>query len=175
MKLNTKKMNKLLNPISWSAYLEIAAILTIAYYAYISWKYYRPEIDQFFARLKGETSEKESRAILQCHPEAVAERISEPSTAVPAPDRATGIANYKERLGAVRDLGVALADYIHEASGKPYAPATLIPKLKKLLNDYPDVAASHERDEINLLIVRECEKTGTALLSESEVDMWWSA
>lgn len=174
-KQNSKTMNKILNPIGWSAYLETITILAFVYYLFIGWKYYRPEIDRFVARLKGDTGEKEVPPVFQYQAEAMAERSAEQSITSPEPNRTDEIAEYEEPNGAVHDLGQSLTACITEASGKPFAPAILIPKLKKLLNDYPDIAASHERDEINALIVRECEKTGTALLSESEVDMWWSA
>jgi len=169
-------MNKLLNPISWSAYLESIAVLAIAYYAFIGWKYYRPQINKIVDRLKGESGDTtQIPQVLQYDARDHAASTVSPEATQPASHEGTEIAAYHEPAGALRDLGQALIAEIGEAGGKPYAPAALIPRLKKILKDYPVVSASHQRDEINALIVRECEKTGTALLSESEVDMWWSA
>lgn len=162
-------MNRLLNPISWSAYLETLGVLAIAYYAFIGWKFYRPEIDKIIARLKGE------RHDANLLPPVLQYQADETVPTPVAGNRETEIADYEEPFGAVHDLGQALTNCINAASGKAYATQALIPQLKKILNDYPDIAATPERDEINALIVRECEKTGTALLSESEVDLWWSA
>ncbi|RKR82067.1 hypothetical protein BDD43_2234 [Mucilaginibacter gracilis] len=172
MKLNNKTMNKLLNPISWSAYLETVAVLAIAWYAFIGWKYYRHEIRELIARISGQKDDsRELPAALQYQSEADADATAAQS-AIPA-EQAQSI--YEEPLLNQDELAQELTRCISEATDKPYAPASLIPKLKKILNDYPDVAATPDRDEINALIVRECERTGTALLSESEVDMWWSA
>ncbi|MES2376064.1 MAG: hypothetical protein V4553_05785 [Bacteroidota bacterium] len=165
-------MNTLLNPISWSAYLETVAILAIAYYAFIGWKYYHPEITKLIDRLSGRnTNTRELPEALQYQSEA--------SPEIPAAERVFPTNQppgfYEEPLLSQFELANELTECIASATDKPFAPAILIPKLKKILNDYPDVAAIPEREEINALIVRECEKTGTALLSESEVDMWWSA
>jgi len=48
----------------------------------------------------------------------------------------------------------------------------LIPQLKQILWEYESIAAL-DRSAINHLVVNECEKTGTALLTEEEVDQWW--
>jgi hypothetical protein len=172
MKLNNKTMNKLLNPISWSAYLETVAVLAIAYYVFIGWKYYRPEISQLIARISGQKgASRELPAALQYQSEGAPETAA-PHRAFQAEGR-PGV--YEEALLNQQELANELTQCIASATDKPFAPAILIPKLKKILNDYPDIAATTVREEINALIVRECEKTGTALLSESEVDMWWSA
>lgn len=165
-------MNKLLNPISWSAYIETLAVLAIAYYAYIGWTYYRPELQRLFARISGKPDEERQL------PEALQYRDEDPS-ATPATERAFPEEQqpgfYEAPVSTHQELANELTACIASATDKPFAPAILIPKLKKILNDYPDIAATPERDEINALVVRECERTGTALLSESEVDMWWGA
>jgi hypothetical protein len=170
-KLKSYTMNKLLNPISWSTYIETIAILAIAYYAFIGWKYYRPEFQKLLARISG--SKDGERQL----PEALQYRDEGPSAA-PAMERVPDEQRpgfYEMPVSTHQELANELTACIASATDKPFAPTILIPKLKKILNDYPDVAATPERDEINALVVRECERTGTALLSESEVDLWWSA
>jgi len=173
MKLKSKTMNKLLNPISWSAYLETIAVLAIAYYAFIGWKFYRPEINRIIDRLAGRN--RNSREL----PAALQYQGEENLTSAPVSNEPVHQEPHEPAvhttIGETYELAQQLTACIAEATDKPFAPAALIPKLKKILNDYPDIAAIADREEINALIVRECEKTGTALLSESEVDMWWSA
>jgi hypothetical protein len=62
---------------------------------------------------------------------------------------------------------------IKGAQGKPFASAVLLPQLQKLYREYPALKHSAHRPAINELLVAECERTETALLSEAEVDQWW--
>jgi hypothetical protein len=163
-------MDTLLNPISWSAYLEILTVLAIAYYAFIGWKYYRHEIKALLARISGRKEDDRSLpAALQYTVEA------EPSTRHQHDPEPGGTVHDEPPTGARKKLRESLTACISLAGNELYAPEALIPKLRKILHGYPDIAATPERGEINALIVRECEKTGTALLSESDVDLWWSA
>jgi hypothetical protein len=170
--LRRNTMNKLLNPISWSSYLETITVLAIAYYAYIGWKYYRPEIDKLINRISGRSND------LQEIPDALryqGEKQEEPVAAIAPQASYEQISNVDEPTAEFEELSQELNRIIESATDKPFAPASLISRLKKILNDFPEVAATTDREKINALIVRECERTGTALLSESEVDMWWSA
>lgn len=164
-------MNKLLNNISWGTYLETFAFIAVAYYAYIGWKYYRPEIRQLINRLTGH---KHERNALPTALQYQAEETLQPETTH------TELSTDYEQTGSpfqgsTRSLANRLTECIDQAADEPYAPATLTSQLKKILNDYPDIAATTDREAINALVANECEKTGTALLSESEVDTWWSA
>lgn len=169
-------MNHLLNPISWSTYLETIAVLAIIYYAFIGWKYYRQDIIQLFVRLTGKKEEQQQLTVtLQNQGEDTVEANQPDGNPVydQQPEIQTTTAD--DFSGPAADLAQTLKDAIREAAARPYAPVLLINQLKRILNDHPDIAASPEREKINALIIQECEKTGTALLSESEVDVWWSA
>ncbi|MFD0765412.1 hypothetical protein ACFQZI_11160 [Mucilaginibacter lutimaris] len=165
-------MNNLFENISWENYLFFTGTLGIATYALIGWKYYRKEITKIIGRLSGmQADSKDIPAALQYQaPEsadkAIPDRPTFPEEIIWKPD------NFSVE---VRELAKRLLSCINEATGKPYDPSALIPRLKYILNDFPEVAASREREDINAFIVRECENTGTALLSDSEVDRWWSA
>ncbi|RFZ92846.1 hypothetical protein D0C36_15760 [Mucilaginibacter conchicola] len=164
-------MNSILNGISWTLYFTTCFIAALAGYAFIAWKYYRTEIRDILNRLSGKTDRAgELPAALQYQPE---EQL--PTEKSGTTDNTQEAIAEEEFKGPVRSLAVRLHACIDEASDEAFAPAMLIPKLKKLLNDYPDVAFTPEREKINALIAGECERTGTALLSESEVDTWWSA
>lgn len=161
-----KNMNKLFNSISWSTYLETIAVLTIAFYALVAWKYYRSEINGLLSRIQGKTDDNRhvTSALLYDEDKGAEDH-----------DKDLQMVSQSGAIHASLDLGQRLRDCIGSAKGKPFSPAILIPQLKRILNDFPDIASTPDRELINGLIVAECEKTGTALLSESEVDLWWSA
>jgi len=165
-------MNKLLNSISWTTYLETVAALAIAYYAVIAWKFYRPEIQKLIGRISGRQDNGRYLPEALHYQEEQAPHAAAAENGFPTDQQHSSLQTGNP---AQTDLEHELTECIEAAAEKPFAPAILIPRLKKILNDYPDVAALPERDSINALIVRECERTGTALLSESEVDLWWSA
>jgi len=173
-----KVMNKVLNNISWHNYFESLVVVAVAYYAYIGWQFYRPEIERLIARFRGENDE-------HVLPEALRYKGEIPAPAPPI-DTAQfqrGRAGKPEEnldllfpyTGEAFTLASQLKACIAGVTEKPFAPEALITKLKNIINDYPDIAASPDREEVNAFVVNECERTGTALLSESEVDSWWSA
>ncbi|MEO3404982.1 hypothetical protein AAFN85_13835 [Mucilaginibacter sp. CAU 1740] len=163
-------MNHLLHQITWHQYLTATFTAAIVYYVFIGWKYYRSEISLIFNLLTGKKDDRnELPAALQYQGEEN-QSAEIPSTAIPAFEKQED----EPFQGAARSLANRLTGCIDEAADEPFAPDKLIIKLKKILNDHPDVAATPEREAINALIVSECEKTGTALLSRIEVDMWWS-
>lgn len=165
-------MEHLLNNTTWKQYLYTALAAAVIYYAVIAWRYYRHEIKQLIARLSGKTDAPEERpAVLQYPTEKTKPQQVNPAVIFPAEA-------YSQELpfgGTANDLARQLRQCIDDAVEGPFAPQLLIPTLQKILHDYPDVAATNDREKINALIVSECENTGTALLSESEVDLWWSA
>lgn len=159
-------MNHLLQHISWNTYLTGVILFTIAYYLFIGARYYSSDLRSLFNRLSGQqTAANELPPVLQ-YQEPAAEQ---PASAAP-------VYHEPQQQQAPSDtdhLATRLKACIAIASEKPFAPAVLIPQLKKILQEHPELAAT-ERPAINELIVNECEKTGTALLTEEEVDQWWS-
>jgi hypothetical protein len=171
-KIKTQVMNHLLNPINWSTYIETSIVLLAIYYGWIGWKYYRPEIDQMTNRISGKTDESnELPAALQYQGEEQAESPIIKTTASNAYPGDPHDAQHEER----NELKDDIKDLIHAAQDKPYNPAALISGIKRLLNEHEHLAHFPDREAINELIVQECEKTGTALLTEGEVDLWWEA
>ncbi|MBL4674953.1 MAG: hypothetical protein JKY70_01910 [Mucilaginibacter sp.] len=164
-------MNKLFNHISWSTYLDTCILIAVAYYLFIIWKYYRSDIQKIFNRLSGNTNNvNELPAVLQYQPDKQSEQDK-----AEVPYQPEEAATDEEFNGPARGLAIDIYACIEQAADEPFAPAILIPKLKIMLNEHPGIAATPDREKINAFVARECEKTGTALLSESEVDRWWSA
>jgi hypothetical protein len=165
-------MKNLFNEITWKQYCGVSIAAIIIYYIFIGWKYYRLELQNLFTLLNNKISGSKGEFSVLEYPAKVDEAQQQTPGAMPKGEA------YSQELpftGTGNDLARELKQCIEEAADEPFAPALLIPKLRKILNDYPDVALSKDREKINALVVSECENTGTALLSESEVDMWWSA
>jgi len=157
-------MNHLLHQISWHQYLIVILVTAIIYYLVITLRYYRPELQNLQRRVSGDKLGEQLQA-LQYQP---AEEEA-PSASVQSP----GERPYHGEIISNTDFLVGeLKACIARAADKPFAPAVLIPQLKLILLEYQSIAVS-ERPTINHLIVDECEKTGTALLTEEEVDQWW--
>jgi hypothetical protein len=128
---------------------------------------YAADIRGLFDRLTGkETTANELPAALQYQEPAQEAKHSLAIVDTYSP--------YQEIPSDTDHLAGRLRACIAVASEKPFAPAVLIPQIKKILQEHPELANSKERPAINELVVNECEKTGTALLTEEEVDQWWS-
>jgi hypothetical protein len=166
-------MEHLFNNVTWKQYLNAALVATVIYYGFIAWKYCSFEIKRLIARLNGKTGNPHHLPpVLQYQEDIIADTSGPAGPAFPEGEI------YSQELpfsGQANDLARQVSACIDEAAEKPFDPALLIPKLRKILNDYPDVPATTDREKINALVVSQCENTGTALLSESEVDLWWSA
>jgi hypothetical protein len=160
-------MNHLLHPISWHQYLAAALVAAIIYYLVLILRCYRPELQNLQRSIAGNKHSNPLQA-LQYQP------AEEELTAAPVQDP-TGIMPHQEAISDADILAGQLKACIAKAADQPFAPAILVPQLKQILQRHTALTASAERPAINHLVVRKCEKTGTALLTEEEVDQWWSA
>jgi len=159
-------MNHLLHQISWHQYLTIAFAAAIIYYLVVTLRYYRPELQNLQRRMSGDNAGGQLQA-LQYQP------AEEEVKAAPVQD--LNQQPYHEDAVCHSDiLAGKLKACIVKAADKPFAPAILMPQLKLILKENQHITAS-ERPAISRLIVNECEKTGTALLTEEEVDQWWES
>ncbi|WP_439697000.1 hypothetical protein ACFGVS_00555 [Mucilaginibacter sp. AW1-7] len=157
-------MNHLLHQISWHQYLVIAFVAAIIYYLFVIFRCYRPELQTLLRRLSGDKPGEELQA-LQYQPAEEAINTVPVHGQTEEPYREEAITNTDILKGKLKACIIKVAD-------KPFAPAILIPQLKKTLQEHQDIDASG-RPAINRLVVGECERTGTALLTEEEVDQWW--
>jgi hypothetical protein len=163
-------MNHLFQDICWTAYLSGMIILFLAYYLFIGARFFAGDLRDLFNRLTGHKAGTGGLpAVLQYQEQGTRDEIAA-TTPVDGNSR-----QVREAPTDTDHLSIRLKACISTAADKPFAPAVLIAQLKRLLQEHYALAASAERPAINALIVNECEKTGTALLTEEEVDQWWSA
>lgn len=158
----------MLNHISWAAYLEIILLLLAIYYVIVGLRFYKDDIRRIFQHAKTVTGVSAIPDALRYEgPEEVSYPLLHPGSSDPdnRPDHSPA-----ETDGLIRDIKACIGT----ASGKPFAPAVLIPQIKKLFRANPGLRNSPYRPAINELVVTECEREGTALLTEDEVDQWWS-
>jgi len=157
-------MNHLLHQISWHQYLTVALLAAIIYYLFVILRFYRPELQNLQRHISGDQPGEQLQALQY--------RADEEATEAAPVHGQTEEPYHEERITNTDILKGKLKACIIKAADKPFAPDLLIPRLKKILQEYQDIAAS-ERPAINYLVVNECERTGTALLTEEEVDQWW--
>lgn len=157
-------MNHLLHSISWQQYLSAALVAAIIYYLVVILRCYRPELQNLQRRISGDKNDSQLQA-LQYQP------VKEEMTVATVPGQGRDPHN-EESISENDILAGQLKACIAKAADKPFAPAILIPQLKQILQQNTAFPAP-ERPAISHLIVNECEKTGTALLTEDEVDQWW--
>lgn len=160
----------LLNHLSWTSYLEAVCLLLVIYYLFIGLRYYADDL----RRLVNQSAKNvnSTAAIPDALHYGGPEEVSYPGTQElrkSNPDNRPddSLSETDSLIGQVKQVILA-------ASGKPFSPAILLPQIKKLLRANPGLRHSPHRPAINELIVAECERTGTALLTEDEVDQWWS-
>ena len=156
----------MLHQFTWHQYFITVVVLTIIYYLLILLRYYLPELQKLISPWHGCSSESPLPDVLRYEQTEKAtpdQRAEDNKRASP----------YPESPSEANHLSVQLNACISIAAEKPYAPDALIRQIKKILHEHSELAVSPERPKINQLVVRECEKTGTALLTEEEVDQWW--
>jgi hypothetical protein len=161
---SNQTMNHLLHQISWHQYLTVALLAAIIYYLAVILRCYRPELPNLQRRISGDKPGEQLQA-LQYQPDEEAIIVA------PEHDR-TEEPYHEEAITDTDILSGKLKACIIKAADKPFAPAILITQLKKILQEHQYIPAP-DRPAINRLIVNECEKNGTALLTEEEVDQWW--
>ncbi|MDB4921836.1 hypothetical protein [Mucilaginibacter sp.] len=159
----------LLHRITWTSYLEFITFLLVIYYIMLGIRFFAGDISQLYNRICGNkpvAGNALPAALMYGEPEAAA--------AAPAPANSNydglpddSMAEADELIGKIKQIILAAAD-------KPFAPAVLIPQLKKLFRGHVSLKTSPHRPAINELVVSECERTGVAGLTEDEADEWWS-
>jgi len=166
-------MNSILHHITWTQYLATALIAGVISYVYILLRYFRPEIIDFQNRLGWQKSDDGLQALQLNADEPLPTPEEQPVSPIPLQQPMPSPSDQKISDSDI--LTGQLKACITKASENPFAAIVLINQLKHILRQHPEAARSPERYLHNHLIVTECENTGTALLTEDEVDQWWES
>jgi hypothetical protein len=159
----------MLNHLSWTSYFEAVILLLVIYYAFIALRFYPGGLRRLFSRApaRNQPGQPLPAALVYQEPGG-----KEGGPAAPGyleqdnlPDDSITRADTLMKL--VKDrIAVRLSD-------SPYAWAAIRRQIKKIFKEHTSLKNSPHRQAINEMVAAEFKKTGTALLSECEVDQWW--
>jgi hypothetical protein len=158
----------MLNHLSWTSYLESAILLLVIYYAIIGARFYAYDLSRLFrpGLVKNQPAQSLPAALVYEGPKN--EEMDFKLPGHPDPDNLPD-----DSITEADNIIRSLKECVSAASIKPYAPAALIPQIQKIFKEHAALKKSRHRPAINELVVAECERTGTALLTDDEVDQWW--
>lgn len=152
----------------WTTYAAVLSPLTLGYYIFIGYKFYRQDLRSAFSGKQNRPVKKIQRPAPSIavteephEPEQVQKETTEPSL----PD--------EETFQKVMSLTAHLRDAIDEAHEKQYSKNDLVLLLQMLLKDYSYLKDTPFRVSINNQIEAECAKYGSMLLSEDETEELW--
>jgi hypothetical protein len=153
----------------WTTYAVVLSPLTLGYYIFIGYKFYRQDLRSAFSGKQNRPVKKIKRptpsisVITEEHNE---QELVEPEATEPTlPDEET----YHKVMG----LTAHLKDAIEEAHEKQYNKNDLMLLLQMLLKDYSYLKDTPFRVSINNHIEAECAKYGSMLLSKDEIEELW--
>ena len=159
----------MLKQLSWASYWEAVIIILVIYYVFIGIRFYAMDVRQLWNRFLTQTGLFPKPADPLLYDAGMAD--TDPATLSTAfPDN-----QYPEDMHEADQLIASLKDCISAASGKAYYPDALKTQIKALFQTHHSVKSSPHRPAIVEMVVSECEVTGTAVLTEEEVDQWWSS
>lgn len=149
----------MLNQLTWKVYGETMIALIIIYYAFIIYRFYRPELGRLLA-FGQQASDQSNFNVLQFAPEtgSVTEITEAEETDAVLDETESFIAAVKLVISAYTD--------------KP-EPGRVLPQLQQIFHTHHNLKDSHYRPALNELVVNECDKQGAGTLTEAEVDQWW--
>ncbi|MDN5287466.1 MAG: hypothetical protein JWR38_3740 [Mucilaginibacter sp.] len=155
------------NHVSWISYLESIIILLLIYYVFIGIRFFSADIRQMLNRLTApiSVSQKTSDPLVYQQDSKAVEAVT--TFAGPSDD------HYPEDMREADNLMAAVKSCISTASDRDCPPETLKSQIQRLFQLHHVLKSSPHRSAINEWIVSECERTGTAGLTEEEVDQWW--
>ena len=157
----------------WTTYAAVLSLLTLGYYIFIGYKFYRQDLRSAFSGKQNRPVKKIQRPApsISVMPEEqieqleVEQEVEQEATEASLPD--------EETYQKVMALTSHLRDAIEEANQKQYNKTDLAVLLQMLLKDYSYLKDTPFRVSVNNQIEAECAKYGSMLLSEDEIEELW--
>jgi hypothetical protein len=152
----------------WTIYAAVLSPLTLGYYIFIGYKFYRKDLRSAFSGKQNSSVKRTTRPApsIAVTEETQEHEQMEEETAGPAlPD--------EETFQNVMALTAHLRDAIEEAYTKEYSKNDLVLLLQMLLKDFSYLKDTPFRVSVNNQIEAECSKYGSMLLSEDEIEELW--
>ena len=159
----------MLSGISWNNYIVVVVSLSIVWYLFVGLRYYFEDIKDFVAGKR----KLQFRGLV--------------GNSIPKSDYDFDYQKSDEILNAqvefetidtvfneVEDLTAKLKNAITNATEKKLIKKDFEDHLRLILKEHPLLANSPFRSSVNELIVSECEKQESVLLTHQEVDALWN-
>lgn len=151
--------------ISWKDYMMVVAISAAIYYLFVGLRYFSPELKALVSPSRGSGG---TFGIPDRHAVEILPEEEEPQ------DRIASIETFtNDDLAEVEALIERLKQAISCSPADKVEKPELEHCLRLMFSEYPGIRNSPLRFSINELAATECEKYGTAPLSQDEVEMLW--
>lgn len=155
----------MLNNISWTDYIMAVGIALVIYYLFIGLKYYSEDIKDLLSGKR--------RFKLKPAP-SVAHNRQHEQDVKSGPEEFTGYENSRDdEFMELEHLIGRLKTIIEDASRRKMVPQEFKQYLTMILKEYPSIKDSPLRSSVNEMIISECQKYGTVILNEEEMDSLW--
>jgi hypothetical protein len=154
----------MLKNISWTDYIITVSAIFFVYYLLISIRYYSGEIKDFFS---GKQKQKFTPVLT----------ASDKQYNLDVDETEEQLASFHntsdDQLIQTKQLADRLKSVMADAMSKRLIPQEFKQYVSMVLKEYPSIRYSPFQSSINALIISECKKYGSAILSEDEVELMW--
>ncbi|MGN6542166.1 MAG: hypothetical protein ACTHKY_15265 [Ginsengibacter sp.] len=154
----------MLKNISWTDYIITVSAIFFVYYLLISIRYYSGEIKDFFS---GKQKQKFTPVLT----------ASDKQYNLDVDETEEQLASFHntsdDQLIQTKQLADRLKSVMADAMSKRLIPQEFKQYVSMVLKEYPSIRYSPFQSSINALIISECKKYGSAILSEDEVELLW--
>lgn len=160
--------------ITWTNYIVVIIVLLAIYYLFIGIRFYFRDLQDFLTQRRKDNkhflSDEIIDGILQS---SHAEPFEESQSEQLIPDSSFAQTS-DDTFEDIERLIVQLKEAICDAGTKTYTREEFFLLLRLILIEYPHLKDSPFQSALNELIVSECEKYGSIVISEEEVVMLWN-
>jgi hypothetical protein len=159
----------MLTGISWNNYIIVVVLLSIVWYLFVGLRYYFEDIKEFVTgkrklQFRGVAGKSISKSDYNFDYQKSDEILNTP----------VEFETVDTVFNEVEDLTARLKNAITDATQKKLSKQEFEDYLRFILKEYPSLRDSPFRPSLNELIVSECEKQESVLLTLQEVEALWN-
>ena len=153
--------------ISWASYVQIVALILVAYYAFTLYKYYRHDFLHLFKGKQNLQTDNLALTGTNQHRDVYNNCIQDHSDYMPKEE----LDNEYSLL--INTLSDEVKAFILEAGNNSFDKDQILASLQLLLGKYPFINSSPYKESIQNIIKQECEYKCSVHLSEDDLDGLW--
>jgi len=159
----------MLTGISWNNYIVVVVLLSISWYLYVGLRYYFDDIKEFVTGKRKLQFRGLERKLIPKSDYDFDYQKSDEILNVPVE-----FETVNPVFNEVEDLTARLKNAITDAAQKKLVKSEFEDRLRFILKEYPSLRDSPFRPSLNELIVSECERQESVLLTLEEVEALWN-